>query len=431
MSKTTLTPLPDFLSGLEALGRQLADSGPDWLRRLRRDGLDRVGDGGLPTTDDEAWRSTRLDGLLASRFGVAEGGNADSDLDFDGVCLTFVDGRYDEGRSRRPAVDGLWYGRLDEALETHGNLLERVVAARTETAGIAFESLNDALFEDAVVIRVARGATIEPPIHVRHLVSAGSDPIALHTRLLIVAEDSAQAVVVESFEGDDERAYFTNAVTQVELGDAARIDHYRLQDDGAAATHIGTSTSRQGRDSRYRGFNLALGAKLCRMHVTGTLDGEGADCQLYGLYVPHGEQHVDSHTVLDHAKPHGDSRELYKGVLCDRGRSVFSGRIVVREDAQKTDAKQSNPNLLLSPHALAQTRPQLEIYADDVRCTHGATVGEMDADAIFYLRSRGIAELDARHLLIQAFSGEVTERIELESLRDRVEAEVARRLPRR
>jgi Fe-S cluster assembly protein SufD len=209
------------------------------------------------------------------------------------------------------------------------------------------------------------------------------------------------------------------------------LRHARLQFQGPRGYQIATHGCHQGRDSRYVAWAFDFGGRLVRHDLSAVLDGEGADCRLWGLYLTRGEQHVDHHTILDHASPHGGSREVYKGILDGKSRTVFNGRIVVRKGAQKTDAKQSNPNLLLSGHALAQTRPQLEIHADDVKCTHGATVGRLDEDAVFYLRARGIGEADARNLLVRAFAGEVLDTVESEPLRAHVERAVDERLASR
>jgi len=246
---------------------------------------------------------------------------------------------------------------------------------------------------------------------------------------LIVAGKNSRFTVVESYVGADGGQYLTNAVSEALIGENAIVDHLRIQQEGDQAYHLSAAWSRQQRNSRYTNFTIDLGGKLVRHDTRSVLDGEGGEANLFGLCVTRGEQHVDNHTSLDHAKPHCNSRELYKGILRDRSRSVFTGRIVVREGAQKTDAKQSNANLLLSEEALAHTRPQLEIYADDVKCTHGATIGRMSDEAIFYFRSRGISEADARHLLVSAFAGEVLDHLPDGLLRETLQNEIAARLP--
>jgi Fe-S cluster assembly protein SufD len=259
---------------------------------------------------------------------------------------------------------------------------------------------------------------------------ANERPTAAHPRSVIAAARGSRLQIVESHVALNGGVYLTNAVTDLFVADGASVDHCRIQLDSPRAFHVSGVHSRQTRDSRCTLHNLDIGGRLVRHDVVSILDGAGADCRLNGLFLTGEKQHVDNHTVLDHARPHGSSRELYKGILGGRSRAVFNGRIVVRPDAQKTDAKQSNPNLLLSAEALAHTRPQLEIYADDVKCTHGATIGRLDEEALFYLRSRGIAEADARHLMIASFAGEVLDGISIEPAREELERIVAARLPR-
>jgi Fe-S cluster assembly protein SufD len=253
--------------------------------------------------------------------------------------------------------------------------------------------------------------------------------VASQPRLLVVIGRGARASVVERHIGLGAGLAWTNVASDVHVGDDAGLDHVRLQLEGEGTVHTDHATSRQTRDSRYRAWAFDFGGRLARHDLHTALAGPGAVATLWGLYLVRGEQHVDHHTMIEHVEPHGGSREVYKGILDDRARTVFNGRIIVRRGAQKTDAKQSNPNLVLSNGALAHTRPQLEIWADDVKCTHGATVGRLDADAICYLRARGIPEPAARALLVEAFAGEVVDTIELEPLRELVRAAVAARLP--
>jgi len=281
------------------------------------------------------------------------------------------------------------------------------------------------------VVRIADGVTLERPIHIVHVATdsaASEGPRATHSRTLVAAGRGARATLVESFVGAGAATYLTNGVTEVELGDDAALEHCRVQLESERAYHVAHVDSRQGARSRYSAHHVSLGGLLVRSEIRAVLAGPGASCTLDGLYATAGAQHLDNHTILDHAAPHCDSRETFKGVLLGRSRTVFHGRIVVRPGAQRTDAKQSNRNLLLSAGALAQTRPQLEIYADDVKCTHGATIGRLNDDALFYLRSRGIAAEAARALLVEAFLAEVLERLGVEPLRRFLEARLAERL---
>ena len=250
-----------------------------------------------------------------------------------------------------------------------------------------------------------------------------------HPRNLIVAEANSQVSIVESYFGLNDETYFTNAVTEIVVNDNAIVDHYKLQRESMHAFHFSTLQVQQSRSSSFSTHSIALGGALVRNDVNTVLNGEGAEATLDGLYVVSGQQHVDNHTRIEHAKPHCSSRELYKGILDQKARAVFNGRIIVRPDAQKTDSKQTNKNLLLSEEALANTNPQLEIYADDVKCTHGATIGQLSADALFYMRARGIGLDTARNLLTYAFANEITNRIKIEPLRAELEMLLFSRLP--
>ena len=432
------TTASNFLDRFADRETRLLASGPDWLQARRRAARERYDALGLPRTDEEAWRNTNLKNLLGTDFAPADELSPIAEerlaplatLDLGGLLLSFVDGCFDEPASRMGSVDGLWVGTLEAAIAEHPERIRAYLEQEPDTAGASFESLNGALGAEGAVVLIESNAQIEPIVHLRYLSGSRGEATASHPRTLILAGDGSHATVVETYAGAQDATYFTNAVTQVDVGANTQLHHVRVNAESEAAYHVATLHSRQVRDSNYSQVNLCLGGKLVRNHVTAVLDGEGSNGKLLGLIVGKEQQHIDNHTILDHARAHGDTRELYKTILADQARSVFSGRIIVREGAQKTDAKQSNPNLLLSPDALAQTRPQLEIYADDVKCTHGATVGQMDDDALFYLRSRGIPEADARHMLIGAFAGEVLEAVEPDTLRSTLEQVVRERLPR-
>lgn len=438
MSKTSSDNV-SFLDRFAELERELASAGPEWLREFRGESSRRFDEIGLPHARQEEWRDTNLTALTRTSFGPAPAGaelpqsatlSEWAAAEHDGPRMVFIDGRFCSDRSDLGSIKGLWIGTLAEAIESKAAEVQEAIHARSATAGVAFESLNDSLFQDGAAVLVDPNADIDKPIRIDYLSGAGSEATASHPRTLIVAGKGSRVHVLESFLAVHPSVYFTNAVTTVLVDDNAFVDHVRVQQESPEAYHIGSSFSRTGRDARYRLHSFDLGGKLVRNHLTSQLNGEGGYTDLIGLNMPRHRQHVDNHTILDHVKPNCGSRELFKGILDDQARSVFSGRIVVHREAQKTDAKQSNPNLLLSRESLAQTRPQLEIYADDVKCTHGATVGEMDKDAIFYLRSRGIPEADARALLIRAFAGEVLQTLEHKGLHDWLEAEIDRRLAR-
>ena len=438
MSEAAVTREPDFLAGFRGLERQLARSGPDWLREARRAYLERFERIGFPSTDDEDWRNTSVSPIASTPFhppqagaqrGVALSGLAA--LDLGGPRLVLVDGRRSAELSSPETQDGLRIAGLAGLLEREPELVREAWTRGDPASAPAFRALNHALAEDGAVVRIADGLALDRPIHVVHVSTAqvaAERPTATHSRTLVLAGRGSRATLVESFVGPGTATYLTNAVTEVELRDEASLEHCRVQLESEQAYHVAHVDSRQGAHSRYSACHVSLGGLLARNEIRAVLAGPGATCTLDGLYATAGAQHLDNHTILDHAAPHCDSRETFKGVLRGRSRTVFHGRIVVRPGAQQTDAKQSNRNLLLSAEALAQTRPQLEIYADDVKCTHGATIGRLDADALFYLRSRGIAADAARMLLVEAFLGEVLERLHVEPLRRFLEAHVAGRL---
>ena len=270
---------------------------------------------------------------------------------------------------------------------------------------------------------------VDAPIHLVFTSSAEERPTSAHPRVLVVVGARSRATIVESYGGRAASAYFSNGVTELFAGENATVDHYKLQQESAEAAHIGALYIHARRDATVTCHSIALGGSLVRNDVTAVLDGEGGECTLNGLYFADRRTLVDNHTTIDHARPHCASREIYKGILADHARAVFNGKIIVRPDAQKTDAKQTNKALLLSEDAQINTKPQLEIFANDVKCTHGAAIGQMDDEAIFYLRARGLAEPEARRMLIRAFAGDVLSRIPLAALGSRLVEQLMRRLP--
>lgn len=423
-----MTPLSSALDSLQSGYAGPADA---WLADMRRVGREKFEREGLPRPKSEAWRGTNMTPLGEIPFVSAQPGEVPAhplaNLGLGGPRLVFSAGK--PVRAEGIAADGLWVGNFSQAVERFGERLREWVTGE-ETEFGAFEALNRAFLADGAVVVVEAGVAIPTPVEIVYALGAQALAAIHQPRTLIVAGANSRVQIVETFIGEGRTATLTNSVSRVLVGENATVEHARVQVEGPAAWHVSTVTSRQQRASRYFAHHINLGARVARHNTRALLDGEGAQCQLNGLYVVDDDQHVDNATVLDHAKPHCESRELFKGILAGRARSIFTGRIIVRQDAQKTDAKQSNPNLLLSPNALAQTRPQLEIYADDVKCTHGATVGRMDAEAIFYLRARGVSEPDARNMLVHAVAGEVLEAIAIGPLRDNLRAAVDERLNR-
>ncbi len=408
-----------YLAAFAARSRELPG-----LADLRRRAAERFSELGFPTTHHEDWRFTNLAPFLKTPFAPGPAGAPASwrpDVAPAGPVLTFVNGRLAPGLSRIEKASGLKISSLRDAIG------DPRIAATALFEKNALAALNTAMFEDGAFVEIPAGTIVEQPVTLLYLTLSGQ-PAAAYPRNLIVAGRESQASVVEMYLDGGGSPAFTNAVTELLAGDGAVVNHYKYQDERRDALHYGMLAIRQGASSSVTSHNIAVGAALARNEITVVLDGEGADCVLNGLYVTTGEQHVDNHTTLDHAKPHCTSHELYKGILDGKARGVFHGRIVVRPEAQKTDAIQRNKNLLLSKDAVINTKPQLEIYADDVKCTHGATVGQVDHDAVFYLRSRGIPLEEARALLTYAFTADVVDRIAVEWLREKVHRAMADQL---
>ncbi len=385
------------------------------LYELRRAAIERFAALGFPTTKNEDWKYTNLAPFLKNAYQPAPAVAAEAVreqlaaapfADLGCPRLVFVNGRYAPDLSTPPA--GVRAGSLREAIEWGST------AEITGFEDSALAALNTALFEDGAFLLIEDGRVVEQPIHILYVASGGG---VSYPRTLIAAGRDSQAVIVEGFLGTGDVANFTNAVTELAAADGAVIAHVKLQTESAHALHWGLLRTRQGASSNITSHNIALGAALGRNEIAAALEGEGAECTLNGLYLTTGRQHIDNHTTLDHARPHTTSHELYKGILDGKSEGVFHGRIIVRPEAQKTDAIQRNKNLLLSRDAVINTKPQLEIYADDVRCTHGATVGQVDQDAVFYLRSRGIGLEEARSLLTYAFTSDLIEKIPVEAIR--------------
>jgi Fe-S cluster assembly protein SufD len=407
------------------------------LDTLRRAAMERFAALGFPTTRLEDWKFTSVAPIASTAFRRATpDGAAISERDLAGE--TFAD----EGWPRLVFVNGHHARRLSSGagaqarIESLGEVLARdPTLVETRLAGgpgidkHAFTALNAAHLQDGAFIHVPRAAVLDQPIHLLFVTLPGADPIACHPRNVIVLEEGSQATIIETWLGLGEGTYFTNAVTQVAVGDNAVLDHYKVGREGPGGLHVGTTHLRSGRDTTIASYTATLGGRLVRNDITAVLDGPGGHCTLNGLYVGGGRQHIDNHLRVEHVRPHCDSREFFKGILDGHAHGVFSGRIVVHKDAQKTDAKQTNMNLLLSADAQIDTKPQLEIFADDVKCTHGATIGQVDDDAVFYLAARGIDLAAARAMLIFAFAGESLDRVKPLPLRRRLRSEVLGRLP--
>lgn len=399
------------------------------VARRREAGMARFESLGLPTRKQEAWKYTDLRRL--EKLGL-NGATAPADavlpealrafVPAQGPSMVFVNGRL---RPELSHLDSLPKGlRLDgyaAALEAGDAEVESRFA---KAADASLVELNAALVEDGAVLRIAAGAVIEAPVRLVFLSAPGAAAVASHPRILVLAGANSQATLIEAYHGTDDTGYFTNAVVDAEIGDGARLRHYRRQSEGLQAVHLLNGSATIGRDATYDSFTLSLGADLARTEVVATFTGRGGNGHVTGAYLADGSRHIDTTTLIDHAVPDCRSREVFKGVLDGKGRGVFQGKIIVRRDAQRTDGYQLNRALMLSRTAEIDSKPELEIYADDVKCSHGATVGEIDAEALFYLRARGIDERTARALLVEAFLREALEEVADEAVREEFEAAV-------
>jgi Fe-S cluster assembly protein SufD len=431
-----------WLSAFAALERD------GWLRRdrwtaaLRRAALDRFAALGFPTTRQEEWRFTSVAPIARVPFRpqAAYHPNGLTPEQFERFTfepwecshLVFVNGYFaPELSTLRAMPEGVRVMSLAEAFRTRRDAVEPHLGRLAGVDRHAFTALNTAFMQDGLFMEIPAGVAVDEPIHLLFVSSPHGGELASCPRNLIVAGRGSQAAIVESYVNlDDGARYFTNAVTEIVAMEGAAVDHYKIEREGPAAFHVATVQAHLARDSRLASYNVSIGGALVRNDINVVLDGEGAECRLDGLYTLSGSQHVDNHTLIDHVRPHGTSHELYKGVLDGRSRGVFDGRIIVRADAQKTDAHQVNRNLVLSEEALVDTTPRLEILADDVKCTHGATVGQLDEDALFYLRSRAIGQEAAANMLMQAFVSDVVHRIKIAPIRAGLECLLFTRLPR-
>jgi len=424
MAMTDSKPRGDvFLTHFERFEN---NGGPDWLASLRRSAMTRFAELGFPTVKDEEWRFTNLSPVARRAFESAPDGDETVSPEFiarfryddHALRLVILNGRFSRRLSHFSAApSGVTVTSLSLALRQHGEIVKSHLAKHASIVDDAFTALNTALMTDGALVYVPRGVVLEQPIEILYVATGGDTEWAAHPRTLIVVEENAQAGIVESYVGDSPTAYFMNPVTEIVAGAASVIDHVRVTQETDKACHVGVQQLRQLRNSTVRSTNLTFGGGLVRQDVNTLLDGEGCNCVLNGLTLGRGRQHVDNHLRITHAKPHCDSREFYKGVYDGKSSGVFSGRIMVHQGAQKTDAKQTNMNLLLSGEAHVDSKPQLEIFADDVKCTHGATIGQLDDNAVFYLRSRGIPQDAARDLLVQAFAADIVKRMALSGVK--------------
>jgi Fe-S cluster assembly protein SufD len=406
-----------------ATGRDLP-----WLRKLRESAFARFWEVGFPTTHDEDWRFTNVSAIAKTSFELSRDAKVPrQEVEQFGVAglscqVVFVNGHFSRELSsigQLPA--GVSVSSLAEEISANSSSVELHLGRYLDIRRDSFSALNTAFAEDGGYVHVRRGVVLTEPVYLLFISTAGDKPLMSHPRNLIVIENEAQATIVEDYVSIGETAAFSNTATELVAGENAVVSHYMIEREHRQAFNVSTLRIQQGRSANVSSHSVLLGGGLVRNNVHPVLAGEGGECLINGLFIGNGRQHLDNYMQVEHASPHCASRQFYNGILDDYAHGVFHGRIIVHKDAQKTDAKQTNRNLLLSDDSRIDTKPQLEIYADDVKCTHGATIGQMEENALFYLRSRGIDEISARKLLLLAFANECLDRMAAGVARDHVE----------
>jgi Fe-S cluster assembly protein SufD len=419
-----------FVSAFERFQKRSA-SAPDWLRDLRQAAIDSFVRSGLPTTRHEDWRYTNVEPIASTGFESANGEAkfvrpedlyAPSFTDPAYNRIVFVNGVFcSQFSSIRDLPAGVQVRSLSAALAANDPIVRPHLSRNSVDGEQPFVALNTAFAAEGAFVSVPKGVVITEPIYLVFCSFGSGNPVMSHPRNLILLEARSQAQIVESYIGLGDQPTLVNVVTDVVGGEGSVIDYYRLQNEASCSYHVGALEARLSRNCSFTAHSVTLRGSLVRNDIHVILDGEGSECVLNGLYLLDGKQHVDNHTEIEHAKPRATSQEIYKGILSGAAHAVFNGKILVHKDAQKTDARQTNKNLLLSENAIVNTKPQLEIHADDVKCSHGSTIGQLDKDALFYLRSRGLGPAEAQSLLSYAFASDLVGRMRIAPLRARLD----------
>lgn len=421
-----------YVDQFDQLKQKLAGNDLSWLRQIRQSSIAKFADLGFPTLRNEEWRFTNVKPIADTPFRIdADGYKLEpsaaekikqivSQFGQLSLCqIVFINGRYSSQFSSIPALPNqIQVASLAQILKTESANVESHLAQYAHFQEYSFTALNTAFFPDGAFVRIPPATVADVPIHLLFISSPDSQPVVTHPRILVVAEQNSKATVIETYIGMENEVYWVNTVTELVAGENSTIEHCKIEMESKQAFHTSLLQIQQETNSTVVCNSISLGGRIVRNDLNVLLNGEGTDCTLNGLYHVTGNQHVDNHTTIDHIKPHGTSRELYKGILDGQSRAVFNGRIIVHPDAQKTDAIQVNKNLLLSNEGLVNTKPELKIFANDVKCKHGATVGQIDSDTLFYLRSRGIDEKSARQILITAFANGMIDRISSKPLQE-------------
>jgi len=420
-----------YLAAFQRARAAAGAAGPAWLEQLRQEGMASFERLGFPTLKDEDWRYTNIEPITAPSYAEPNGEVQSVDasgllsqglIESESPRLVFVNGVYVAALSNADSLPaGLRLSSLAECIRQDNGTVAQELGRHASVERQHFVALNTAFLGDGAVVSVAPDCRLERPIYLLFVSTSTSQPVISHPRILLLLGAGSEAKIVESYWGVKGQAYFCNAVTELVGGAGAVVEHFRLQQESDKGFHVGTLDAELARDCHLTAHGVTLSGALVRNNLRVRLSGEGAECILNGLYLADGKQHVDNYTLIEHASPKATSLELYKGLLGGLAHGVFTGKIVVHKDALKSDARQTNKNLLLSEDAVIDSKPQLEIYADDVKCSHGSTIGQLDADEVFYLRSRGLDARAARSLLSFAFASDVVRRLGIENLRQRLD----------
>ena len=433
-----------FQAAFQRLQKGTAVTGPVWLERLRESAMDRFEQLGFPSVKEEEWKYTNIAPITRLNFKAALTSSGAGEA----VCSDeFERFGYIEARASRmvfrngvlstdlSSLTGLTGGGvvaidLSEAIADakYGEIIREHLARSADYNANAFTALNTAFLSSGAFILIQKGIELEPPLHLDFITDPTGPESANFPRILVIAEENSRVTIIESYASTNDATYFTNSVVEMVLKDGARLEHYKVQRESLNAYHVATTSADLGPNSSYDSTAVNFGARLSRHDIHVRMGNEGAECRVDGLYVVSSDQHTDTHSVIDHQQPHCTSHQLYKGILDGKSRAVFNGKIFVRHGAQKTDAMQTNKNLLLSDEARVDTKPQLEILADDVKCAHGAAVGQIEEDELFYLETRGIHPDLARNLLTYGFAEEVIGKIKVDSIRAQLDEAVLNRI---
>jgi Fe-S cluster assembly protein SufD len=433
-----------YAASFRALQEKASASDPSWIQHLRESAFARFEELGFPTTAQEEWKYTNVAPIAKANFEPAlEQAESSSTLGASQLQpfiyeearhsqLVFVNGFYRPELSSIEALpESVVVMDIADALKdsTYTDVLREQLARTADYNENAFTALNTAFLSSGAFLLIPKGVQVESPIHLLFISDASQAQTISSPRVLIIGERGSAATLIESYAGaHEDGVYFTNAVVEIVLEDGARLNHYKVQRESAEAFHVATTQAGMGRNSSFNSTTITLGARLSRHNINVAFNQEGAECWVDGLYLVTTGQHADTHSLIDHREPHCTSHQLYKGILDGKSRAVFNGKVFVRHGAQGTDAMQTNRNLLLSNEARVDTKPQLEIFADDVKCAHGATVGQLEEEALFYLASRGMHTDLARNLLTYGFAEEVIDKIKIESIKAQLDEAVLNRL---